>query len=538
MLTPFRYMVLLTYSQADRLYADLNTVQFTFGLVTPAGNLLRALLLTLNQSQLVCRTQEYVSYPGEITVYGGPILYLVLQIFVFYSILVCYDNGWFSRLSIMSLISRRGSAQEDSEKTVARLDPAALEEVRRVETSSDALRVLHLTKQFGSNVAVEDVTFGNPHDNILALLGPNGAGKSTTIDMIRGKARPSQSESSVLIENIAILKSRIQASRLLGVCPQFDTMDRMTVTEHLSFYARTRGVPNISHNVSRVISAVGLSAFKDRMAGKLSGGNQRKLSLGTAIIGNPSVLLLDEPSSGMDAVAKRVMWKVIKGINRGRSIVLTTHSMEEASALANRAAILARRLLAIGEIKDLARRHGDGVYHVHLYLKDGDSLSEERVRKLRHWIAETFPDARISGALLHGQIKFVVPIQAIRTETTPTSNHSTVASIEADDTISPTPPTSSSSTPSQASAVSPQATTTPTQRNHFSSTTPPSLPLSQQTTHAPPRAQSVNGVISILHHLEANKEEMGIGYYSVAESTLEDVFLKIVGQERGGWEDD
>lgn len=97
------------------------------------------------------------------------------------------------------------------------------------------------------------------------------------------------------------------------------------MTEHLEFYARVRGVPDVQHNVTEVIKAVGLTAFSARMAAKLSGGNKRKLSLGIALIGNPTVLLLDEPSSGMDAASKRVMWKTLAAVVPGRSLLLTTH---------------------------------------------------------------------------------------------------------------------------------------------------------------------------------------------------------------------
>src|SRR5437762_2969599 len=124
-------------------------------------------------------------------------------------------------------------------------------------------------------------------------------------------------------------------------------MDQMTVLEHLGFYARVRGVSNVTQNVAEVIKAVGLQSFQHRMGAKLSGGNKRKLSLGIALMGNPTVLLLDEPSSGMDAASKRNMWKTLATVVPGRSILLTTHSMEEADALASRAGIMSGRMLAL-----------------------------------------------------------------------------------------------------------------------------------------------------------------------------------------------
>ena len=270
-------MVLITFTQVDRLYQDLNTVQFAYGLFTPSGNLLRSLLLALNQSQLLCRGQEQVSYPGELTVYGGPIFYLVLQILALYTFLVCYDSGWLPQLG---WLQRRLRPKPDSEKAINSPSADVRAETHRVEQCNDALRVLHLSKSFGSNTVIDDVSFGVRHGEILALLGPNGAGKTSAIDVIRGKTRPSTQDSEIELESHPVLKARTTASRCLGVCPQLDTMDRMTVTEHLSFYARPRGVPDVRVNVQQVIEAVGLAPFKHRLSAKLSGGNQRKTESG------------------------------------------------------------------------------------------------------------------------------------------------------------------------------------------------------------------------------------------------------------------
>ena len=161
---------------------------------------------------------------------------------------------------------------------------------------------------------MQDVSFGIPHRDAFALLGPNGAGKSSTISLIRGDIRPSHNGGDVLIECSLITAHRAAARSHLGVCPQFYVMDSMAVSEHLGFYARARGVPGIAANISAVVPAVGLNAFKNRMAKVVSGGNKRKLSLAIALMRNPSVLLLGEPSSGMDAAAKRVMWKTLLGV--------------------------------------------------------------------------------------------------------------------------------------------------------------------------------------------------------------------------------
>ncbi|KAF3061699.1 Retinal-specific ATP-binding cassette transporter [Daldinia childiae] len=298
-----------------------------------------------------------------------------------------------------SLLSRFTQKTPPSSNDPAASDEEIANELVRVTSTpqeSDGLRVLHLTKTFGKNTAVENVTFGVQHSEVFALLGPNGAGKSTTISLIRGDIQPSYNGGDVLVENTSVSRRRAEARSHLGVCPQFDAIDSMTVLEHLRFYARIRGIPDIDHNVRAVLRAVGLEAFSTRMAHALSGGNKRKLSLGIALMGNPSVVLLDEPSSGLDAAAKRIMWRTLHSIVPGRSILLTTHSMEEADALANRAGILAKRMLAMGTTENLRQRFGDTL-HVHLVSKSAPHSTPEEMERVRQWVADKWPGAEIES---------------------------------------------------------------------------------------------------------------------------------------------
>ena len=471
MLTAARYMVLITFAAAEQLQHNLNILQYTLGLISPSGNLLRSLLLTLNQSQLLCRGQQFVEYPGDMTVYGCPILYLVLQNSVFYAILVWHDSG-----AALVLPRRSKGFAGDMEKIASKPSDVRLE-VSRTETSQDKLRILHMNKRFGSDQVVDDVTLGVDGSEICALLGPNGAGKTTTLSLIRGNIHPSSRESDVFVGGASIRRNQLAARKLLGVCPQFDTTDYMTVTEHLTFYARVRGVQNVDVNVFQVIQAVGLSAYKNRRAGSLSGGNQRKLSLATSIIGNPSVLLLDEPSTGMDAVAMRIMWRAISSIKTGRAILLTTHSMEEASTLSDKAAILDRRLLAVSGTRDLVKQHGHGLYHVHLTLAKGVDATTKDMAAVQNWFAGTFPGTAVhdtSGAARRGQLRLVIPVHASPYE--PGAEKPDVDSLE--------------------------------------------------------HAQSTDRLETIFDLLEDHKEELGISYYSISQPALEDVFLDVLSRNR------
>jgi ATP-binding cassette subfamily A (ABC1) protein 3 len=235
------YISILTYAPVYAIDNYLKIFHFTFGIISPSGILLRTMLLSLNTFSLLCRGNEIASYPGGITVYGGPILYLVLQAIVLLIVLVWWDSGYRP-----PFLQRTNAKAHHAEDNVDAIDPAVLAEVSRTESASDSLRVLHLHKSFGSNHAVNDITFGVPQGEVFALLGPNGAGKSSTISLIRGDIHPSRNGGDVLIEDISVVAKRAQARGHLGVCPQFDAMDSMTVREHLRFYAKARGVSNIA----------------------------------------------------------------------------------------------------------------------------------------------------------------------------------------------------------------------------------------------------------------------------------------------------
>ncbi|CAK4029999.1 ABC transporter [Lecanosticta acicola] len=473
------YMCIITYSPAANVDSYVNIANFTIALFFPSGNLLRALLLTFNEFSLLCRGDQVASYPGETTVYGGPILYLILQSLFLLLVLVWVDSGWKPKL-----FARGGHRPTDAEEEVEDVDGEVYREAARVDTCKDELKVKHVSKAFGSNVAVQNVSFGVPHGDTFALLGPNGAGKSTTIGLIRGDVRPSEKASDILIEDVSIIDHRAAARANLGVCPQFDAMDQMTAIEHLRFYARARGVADVEHNVEQVIHAVGLQPFKGRMAAKLSGGNKRKLSLGIALMGNPSVLLLDEPSSGMDAASKRVMWRTLSSVSEGRSLVLTTHSMEEADALADRAGIMAKRMLALGTSDELRKRHGDA-HHVHLVHRDAPYSSDQDMNEIKAFIRNTIPGATTEERVFHGQLRFTVPND--RTAW-PSEESSLLNDSDLDD--------------KKAAAFTTVTSTTPDNAN--------------------------NSISALFAQLEAHKDKLGFGYYSISQATLDQVFLRIV----------
>lgn len=458
------YMTTLTYAPITKVDSTINKVYWGMAAISPINSLARAMFVSLNSFQIVCRDTEVASNLGDMVLYGGPILYLILQSIALFSLLLISDSGLWG-LKHKLRWKRKPSPGEEA--AVEKLE--VTDELTRVTSSNDGLRVLHLTKQFGKNLAVDNVTFGIPRSEVFALLGPNGAGKTTTINMIRGDMKPDDGD--IFVQNISVISDRAGARAYLGVCPQFDAIDQMTVLEHLRFYARVRGVDQVDHNVQEVIKATGLDSYGDRMAATLSGGNKRKLSLGIALIGNPTVLLLDEPSSGMDAASKRVMWKTLAAVAPGRSLILTTHSMEEADALASRVGILAKRMIALGTSDYLHHTHGDK-YHIHLILKSAPKSSQEEVNNVKSWILKAFPGADIESKSILGQIRFTVPARL--------HIHSG-ANGNGEDGIKV--------------------------------------------------IQQGGGVSSAFVTLEEYKEKLGLEHYSVAQTSLEDIFLKIVKEE-------
>ncbi|KAF5648374.1 ABC transporter [Fusarium sp. NRRL 52700] len=449
------YMSVLTYSPVSKVDSSLRLVHFVISAFAPIGSALKALFISTNLFSTACDGNSLTENPSGILYYGGPILYLILQTLIFFGLLIWLDTGT-AGASLRGLFWRGNKAESDEEQ----VDEDIIDErekVTRNEGHEHGLRVMHLTKSFRDNIAVDNVTFGIKRGEVFALLGPNGAGKSTTISLIRGDISPDRNGGDVLVEDISVNKNLAGARANLGVCPQFDAMDQMTVREHLEFYAKIRGVTDIEHNVRAVMQAVGLESFSTRIA----------------LMGNPTVVLLDEPSSGLDAASKRVMWRTLEATVPGRSILLTTHSMEEADALAGRAGILARRMLALGTPDNLRHRFGDAL-HIHLVAKTAPRTTQEEMDRMTNWIRQTLPSADVDEKTYHGQIRF---------------------SLRADQVLAAT-----------------------SGRKGEEITNDRDVDLSQ----------SAIGHLVVL--LEENKAKLGVGHYSVMPTTLDQVFLTIVGQ--------
>lgn len=218
-----------------------------------------------------------------------------------------------------------------------------------------AIRVSNLVKVYGDLHAVDDISFDIQKGEVFAFLGPNGAGKTTTVEIIETIRGPTSGEVDIL--GLDIRKHRREILQRIGVLPQeFSSFDRITVRETLQYYSRLFGG---GRDIDELLKMVGLEDEKDKLYMNLSGGLKQRLGIAVALVNDPEVVFLDEPTTGLDPRARRDTWEVIKGLKaEGKTIFLTTHYMEEAEALADLVAIIAKgKIIAQGSPSQLIDAH-------------------------------------------------------------------------------------------------------------------------------------------------------------------------------------
>jgi ABC-type multidrug transport system ATPase subunit len=254
------------------------------------------------------------------------------------------------------LLTNDEEVKKESEK-LKMLDPTGS------EASNYSIVIKNLEKSYGKFKAIQNISFGLNYGECFALLGVNGAGKTTTFKCLTNEVFPSKGH--IYIAGKDSIKYFEDIRRLIGYCPQFDALfEYMTVSENLYYYALIKGIHAERRlgMINSIIDEMKLSEQLNKPAGMLSGGNKRKLSVAIAILGNPPIIFLDEPSNGMDPEARRFMWAVIQKISTQRkksSVILTTHSMEEAETLCRRMGIMVKgRFKCLGTSTGIKDRYG------------------------------------------------------------------------------------------------------------------------------------------------------------------------------------
>ena len=221
-----------------------------------------------------------------------------------------------------------------------------------------AIKINNLRKEYKDIVAVDNLNLEIYEGELFSLLGVNGAGKTTTIKMLSTLAKPTSGDAYIF--DYSILKDEEKIKEIIDISMQETAIARkLTVDENIEFYARLSGQNNeeIKESKKRMYEAFDLGKVSNKQASKLSGGWQRKLSIALALISNPKILFLDEPTLGLDVLARRELWKIINELKGKMTIILTTHYMEEAEALSDRIGIMKDgKLLFIGNKEELFKK--------------------------------------------------------------------------------------------------------------------------------------------------------------------------------------
>jgi ABC-2 type transport system ATP-binding protein len=214
-------------------------------------------------------------------------------------------------------------------------------------SQAHAIEVVNLTKKYGELVAVNDISFTVRRGELFAFLGPNGAGKSTTVEIIETIRKPTSGKVSILGMDVATRGREIKPR--IGVLPQgFTSFDRITVYESIKYYGKLFGAD--SANIDGLMALTNLKDKRDVQFKNLSGGLKQRLGIAIALVNDPEVVFLDEPTTGLDPHARREVWKVLEGLKaKGKTIFLTTHYLEEAQLLADTVNIIAKgKIIARG----------------------------------------------------------------------------------------------------------------------------------------------------------------------------------------------
>lgn len=254
-------------------------------------------------------------------------------------------------------INNQNKATTDKEQVSSRSKETTDKEQA---SSPKAIVVTGLSKQYPDKTAVDNISFSVDKGSIFSLLGVNGAGKTTTIKMLCGLTRPTGGEAYVLSHNIHTELDEVK--KLVNISPQDTSVaSRLTVRENLEFIAGIYGADRKKQRekADEMIQYFHLQEVADRRAKVLSGGWQRKLSIAMALITEPQIIFLDEPTLGLDVLARRELWEVIRRMKEKITIILTTHYMEEAESLSDKVAVMVDgQIKAMGSVEELKEQTG------------------------------------------------------------------------------------------------------------------------------------------------------------------------------------
>uniref|UniRef100_A0A8C1ZPW8 P-type phospholipid transporter n=1 Tax=Cyprinus carpio TaxID=7962 RepID=A0A8C1ZPW8_CYPCA len=339
----------------------------------------------------------------------------------------------------------------------------------------------------GKKLAVDGLTLGFYEGQITSFLGHNGAGKTTTMSILTGLFPPTSGTAYIMGKDIRSELSSIRRS--LGVCPQHNVLFSMlTVEEHIWFYARLKGLSeeDVKAEMEQILTDTGLPHKRKSRTSQLSGGMQRKLSVALAFVGGSKVVILDEPTAGVDPYARRGIWDLLLKYRTGRTILLSTHHMDEADILGDRIAIISHgKLCCVGSSLFLKTQLGTGYYLTLVKKNTEPSLSSCR------------------------------------------NSSSTVSFVKKDD--------NASESSSDAGLGSDQESEAATAIDLISSLILKHVPASRmvedlghEITYVLPYESAKDGAfVELFHDLDDRLADLGISSYGISDTTLEEIFLKV-----------
>ncbi len=229
---------------------------------------------------------------------------------------------------------------------------------RALSGRDEVVQVNNLSKKYGDTVAVNGISFGLSKGEVFAFLGPNGAGKTTTVEILECLRAPTGGEAKVLDYDVSKRSDQLEIRKRIGVLPQdFNAIDRLTVRENIDYFG---AMYDHQLDADKLIELVDLKEKRDEQFKTLSGGLKQRVGLAVALVNDPALVFLDEPTTGLDPRARRDVWYVIERLKKqGKTVFLTTHYMDEAEYLADTVSIIDHgQIIASGTPNELIDAHG------------------------------------------------------------------------------------------------------------------------------------------------------------------------------------
>ncbi|KAI2660814.1 Glucosylceramide transporter ABCA12 [Labeo rohita] len=399
----------LFISNIQNVYNTMSNIFLVFPQFSFGNGLMELARVDMQVQVLSAFGVDAYKNPFSMDVLGWMYISMFLQGFICFTFRLLLNKTFLRKVRRLIFwkknVVQSYSPNEDEDVVAERL------RVDRGEASADILQVNHLSKVYQSLnkrvQAVKRLSVGIPAGECFGLLGVNGAGKTTTFKMLTGDISPTDGSAKIrdidgrMVDIIDCRREGIN----IGYCPQVDALDDLlTGEEHLYFYARIRGISKseIDRVVNYLLKKLELNYHRHNTSESYSCGTRRKLSTALALVGNPQILLLDEPSSGMDPRSKRHLWKIISEQVMGKcAVVLTSHSMEECEALCTRLAIMVKgQFRCLGSLQHIKNRFGKG-FTVKMYLA-GASYD---IDMISNFMQQNFPSTCLKSNKAVLQIK-------------------------------------------------------------------------------------------------------------------------------------